>query len=185
MPQSDGSAIHIDLVDIKAQRADAINIHARESFVDLKEVDVVLYDARLLKYHRNRDTRANTHNPGCEARYRGRDVLCEDPETQLLGLSACHEQDCCGPISDLASVAACRPSLTPLREGTCELAQGFLGCSVADPIVLCKNGLGAFTRLWVQLVRLGGNNLGEEARPLGVFSTLEGPEIRLFMPSAT
>lgn len=182
MPQSNGPAIHINLVDIKAQRADAINIHARESFVDLKEVDVVLRDARLLKCHRNRDTRANTHNPGCEARHSGRNVLCEDPEAQLLGLSACHKQDRGRPVSDLASVAACRLPLTPLREGAWDLAQGFFGCSVADSIVLCENGLGAFTRAWVQFVRLGGNNLGEEVRPLGALSTLERPELRLFMP---
>ncbi len=137
MPQGNGSAIHINLVGIKAQRTHAINIHARESFVDLKQVDVVLRDSRLFKHHRNRDTGANTHDPGCEARYSGRDMLSEDPEAQLLGLSARHKQDRRRPVSNLASVAACRLSLAPLREGAWNFAQGFLGRSAANSVVLC------------------------------------------------
>ena len=137
MSQSNGSTVHINLVNVKAERADTIYIHAREGLVDLEEVDVVLVDARLLKNHRNRDTWTNTHNPRCETYYSGRDMLCEDLKAQLLGLSACHEQDRCCPIGDLASVATCRTSLAPLWEGALDLAQGFLGRSGADSVITC------------------------------------------------
>ena len=104
MPQRDGAAVQVHLLERDAELLDAVDRLARERLVDLEEVDLLLREPRLLQHLGDRVRGPDAHDPRRHADDGGRDVLADDGQAEAARDGAAREEDGGGAVGYLGCV---------------------------------------------------------------------------------
>lgn len=133
--------------------------HGSKSLVNLKNINLILVQAKLAQNLRDSQGGANAHNPRLETSNCGTAELANNRLTQLLRLRPLHQHQRRRAVCDLTSIATGGSTGLPLGERSADLAKGLGGSPVANTIIPVDDNILDLTRLGILNLRLDRHNL--------------------------
>lgn len=144
--------------------------HGSKSLVNLKDINIILVQAKLAQNLRNSQGGPNAHDPRLQTGNGSTTELADNRLTELLRLRPLHQNQRCRTISDLTGIATGGSTGLPLGESSADLAEGLGGSSVANTIIPVHDDILNLTRLGILDLCLDRHNL--ILKPTGLLRVL-------------
>lgn len=132
MTKSNSATSRIHLLPIQTQCIATIHGHGSKRLIDFHEVNIAIeVEVELSEKFRDGDGGADAHDTWGETGESCGDVFGENGLLEFEGFGAFHENEGCGAICDLGTVAG-GTAVTVLWKGTGEFGDFLVGGAVAD-----------------------------------------------------